>query len=279
MKSLTGSFKFVCALLFIAYGKADVKPIEALSNDPTRAFAPAQVRPSTQAASVSTVLVPACDTRCVALVPSQPQALISTFSLFSGLKDIKVPQFGVDWPSEGEYDNQRGRCAFGGAFPHPIVDSLIKQCKSKSPSTAKRNTPTACSVSNGVDKMSKHTAAHAAKIATHTDAYLDEYVRNCQTDKGMWGGGYTPSMECIISYFGRNFNPGFAPPPRRPSRSLKALMSALVRDHIFDFGTGCGHQAAWLKVSSPDGQCMVRQCEIPLTFTTRGLFWYRDVWH
>ena len=42
----------------------------------------------------------------------------------------------------------------------------------------------------------------------------------------MWGGSYIPSMECVIQYAARDVRPG---------------------DKILDWGSGCGHQGAWLE--------------------------------
>jgi hypothetical protein len=118
------------------------------------------------------------------------------------LDGMKVPKFGVDWPSDDDYDNQRKECAFGGSFAHPIVDSLITQCKSKTPSLRKgRNIPTTCPPVTAVSKSAKDAD-------NQMDVYKDEYIKYCPTHQGMWRGGYTPSMECIIQYFGRNFSPG-----------------------------------------------------------------------
>ena len=114
---------------------------------------------------------------------------------------MKAPKFGVDWPSEDQYDNERQSCAFNGAFAHPIVDSLIAQCASKTRNTAARNIPTTCPP---VESQSEKMDSKWEKM----DEYENEYVKYCPTDKGMWGGGYTPSMECVIQYFGRNFSPG-----------------------------------------------------------------------
>lgn len=188
---------FVSTTRLCCYGNPLPIP-QMLASDPTLAYGQSHVAP----APITTALsIPPCD--------------------ISGLQNLAVPQFGVDWPSQSQEDNERGRCAFNGAYLHPIVGQLIKQCRAKQVlKPTKRNISTRCPVSISLEEMQKQGDGDILHTMgkDHLSSYTDEYVKKCHTHMGMWGGGYTPSMECIISYFGRNFSPGFVPlcPPHSP---------------------------------------------------------------
>eukprot|EP00946_MAST-07B_sp_MAST-7B-sp1_P005151 g5151.t1 len=74
--------------------------------------------------------------------------------------------------------------------------------------------------------LNEREKAFVSPDGHNKNKYSDKYAKQCPTSKGMWGGSYIPSMECVIQYAARDMRPG---------------------DKILDWGSGCGHQGAWFE--------------------------------
>ena len=145
----------------------------------------------------------------------------------------KVPPFGYDWPSKSVYDNQRKRCAFKGTAPYKALRStLLDKCEQKRQEKgiqhfSKPKWPSCPPLlTTALFQKREKAFVHPDGKGHGKNKYSNTYSKQCPTSRGMWGGSYIPSMECVVQYAARDMQPG---------------------DLILDWGSGCGHQGAWLE--------------------------------
>ena len=136
-----------------------------------------------------------------------------------------APPFGKRWEPTNrppQYDNMRGLCPFLKEEHHSyatLAHRLVHACNRR------QHRYSADVIFPDCPARDPDLLRIRARAAGHK--YAARYAKQCETDQGMWGGAYTPSLECVVQYFTReeSFLPG---------------------DIVLDVGSGCGHLGQWL---------------------------------